>query len=119
MQLSVWLTTSPSLAMQPGPGTDASVHEPDWQVQSHGRHLLVGVRGAAGASPKTILLAPGGWCWGHEVGSEEPWVEGFYYSMFFGSGAVPYHPNAAGHYGVGEELFRRIKEEGGEAWRGK
>jgi hypothetical protein len=46
---------------------------------------------------------------GHELGSEEPWVTGFTSTMML-TGVVPYHPNAAGHAAVAQELERRIRD---------
>ena len=73
-------------------------------------------REAAKARPKTILLTLGEWSQGHEVGSKEPWVDGFQWSLVWsmlrGRGGAPYHPNAAGHIGIAEELFKKINGGG-------
>lgn len=45
---------------------------------------------------------------GHAIGSKEPWMTGFTAKMLLGGGAI-YHPNAAGHRAVADELLRRVK----------
>jgi lysophospholipase L1-like esterase len=45
---------------------------------------------------------------GHALGSAEPWMTGYTAELLMRGGA-PYHPNAAGHVAVAEELVRRVK----------
>ena len=45
---------------------------------------------------------------GHALGSGEPWMTGYTKEMLM-SGGAPFHPNAAGHRAVAEELVRRVK----------
>lgn len=47
---------------------------------------------------------------GHALGSREPWMTGFTVEGLMRGGA-PYHPNAAGHRAVAEELVRRVRAE--------
>lgn len=44
---------------------------------------------------------------GHALGSKEPWMTGFTAKLLLGGGA-PYHPNAAGHRAIADELLKRI-----------
>ncbi len=71
--------------------------------------LSASFRDATQARPESVLLSPGDWSKGHEVGSEEPWADGFQWSMLVGRGGIPYHPNAAGHRAIAEELLKLIK----------
>lgn len=45
---------------------------------------------------------------GHALGSKEPWMIGFTAKLLMGGGA-PYHPNAAGHKIIADELLKRVK----------
>jgi lysophospholipase L1-like esterase len=45
---------------------------------------------------------------GHALGSKEPWMTGYTAELLMRGGA-PYHPNAAGHRAVADELLRRVK----------
>lgn len=54
------------------------------------------------------VVAVAGMSEGHALGSAEPWMTGYTKEMLMGGGA-PFHPNAAGHRAVAEELVRRIK----------
>lgn len=45
---------------------------------------------------------------GHALGSKEPWMTGFTAKLLLGGGA-PYHPNAAGHRAIADELLKRVK----------
>lgn len=45
---------------------------------------------------------------GHALGSRESWMTGFTVEGLMRGGA-PYHPNAAGHRAVAEELVKRVK----------
>ena len=47
---------------------------------------------------------------GHALGSSEPWMTGYTKEMLMGGGA-PFHPNAAGHRAVADELVRRVRGE--------
>jgi lysophospholipase L1-like esterase len=49
---------------------------------------------------------------GHALGSKEPWVTGYTAELLM-SGGTPYHPNAAGHRAVADELLRRVKGSSG------
>lgn len=48
---------------------------------------------------------------GHALGSKEPWMTGFTAELLMRGGA-PFHPNAAGHRAVADELLRRVKGSG-------
>lgn len=45
----------------------------------------------------------------HALGSEEAWVTGFTTAMMLSS-VVPYHPNAAGHAAIAQELEKIIRD---------
>ena len=45
---------------------------------------------------------------GHALGSAEPWMTGYTAELLMRGGA-PYHPNAAGHVAVAEELVKRMR----------
>lgn len=49
---------------------------------------------------------------GHALGSKEPWMTGFTAELLMKGGA-PFHPNAAGHRAVADELLRRVKGSSG------
>ncbi|KAK4942185.1 hypothetical protein LTR10_018077 [Elasticomyces elasticus] len=46
---------------------------------------------------------------GHELGSAEPWVTGFTFTMLR-QGITPYHPNAKGHVAIAEVLHELIEK---------
>ena len=46
----------------------------------------------------------------HALGSGEPWMTGYTAEMLMRGGA-PFHPNAAGHRAVADELVRRARGE--------
>ena len=46
----------------------------------------------------------------HGVGSEEPWVSGHGWGLFYG-GEMPWHPNEKGMKAVAETLYERLKAE--------
>ena len=46
----------------------------------------------------------------HALGSGEPWMTGYTAEMLMRGGA-PFHPNAAGHRAVADELVRRVRGE--------
>lgn len=46
---------------------------------------------------------------GHALGSKQPWMTGYTAELLMKGGA-PYHPNAAGHKAVAQELVRRVKD---------
>ncbi|KAN0105860.1 SGNH hydrolase [Hyaloscypha variabilis] len=46
--------------------------------------------------------------WEHDIGSEEPWVEGLSWSTLFKRSA-PYHPNAEGMKAVAEMILTELK----------
>ena len=48
---------------------------------------------------------------GHALGSAEPWMTGYTAEMLMRGGA-PFHPNAAGHKAVADELVRRVRGDG-------
>ena len=48
---------------------------------------------------------------GHALGSAEPWMTGYTAEMLMRGGA-PFHPNAAGHRAVADELVRRVRGDG-------
>ena len=48
---------------------------------------------------------------GHALGSAEPWMTGYTAEMLMRGGA-PFHPNAAGHRAVADELVRRVRRDG-------
>jgi lysophospholipase L1-like esterase len=66
-------------------------------------------REAADKSPASVEVVPvSDLSEGHALGSKEPWMTGYTAELLMRGGA-PYHPNAAGHRAVADELLRRVK----------
>lgn len=94
---------------KPGAGIPLAWHEIGY-YRRRGVLLDQAYEQAAEARSEFVELVPvASLSEGHEVGTMEPWMEGFSWGMLL-RGIVPYHPNLAGHTAVAEALYRQMQK---------
>lgn len=99
-------------ATQPGQGTPLS-QEAIQKYRDQETVLIGAYASAAKARPNIELIAMSKQSKGHEIGTTEPWMLGFAFSMFW-QGLMPYHPNIEGHTAAADALYHRISGSGPE-----
>jgi lysophospholipase L1-like esterase len=98
------------------PGIDTSLDEMQIKHHQDVAHTLQNAyRLAAEARPESCKVIPiADLSQDHDIGSREPWVEGFSFWMLLRRKA-PFHPNAKGMRAVADVLYKELKSESGLA----
>lgn len=92
------------------PGVDVALDESQILVARNlATTLQNGYRLAVEARPACKLIPVAEASWEHDIGSEEPWVEGFSLKMVL-TGKIPFHPNQKGMEAVADILYLELKD---------